>query len=574
MSSRESRNNVSSRGDRVGTARRSARGGGGGTASLASPPSDDAPGQPAATPALAPPIPSIQTVTGPLAAIKADALVVGLSVDDKRLPPSLTALDRQTGGRIGSVLAAERFQGKLGAVTHVHVEGLGASRVVVSGLGSRKEFGAEAIRRAASAGLRRARDLGARTVALELSGDRLSPRERAHAAVEGAILGTYVFDRYRREKSDKAVTTLYVVAADGRQAREVTEGARHGEVYARGTWLARDLINAPANDVHPTYIADVARQIAREGKLKVKVLDREECATLGMGAYLGVAQGSEQPPKFIHLTYTPGARAAKRVAIIGKGVTFDSGGLDLKSAEGMSRMKNDMSGAAAVLAILRALPELRPSVEVHGLIAATENMPSGAALRPGDVLRAMNGTTIEVGNTDAEGRLTLADAICYARDKIRPEETIDMATLTGACVVALGPLCAGLLANDQALADRLLAAADDAGERVWQLPLIDEYRDGLKSDVADINNVGPRGGGAITAGLFLKEFAGDARWAHLDIAGPAFVDKDSPLAPKGGTGVAVRTMLSYLSGPHASDPDRDPLRSPSRGRSRGRRARK
>jgi leucyl aminopeptidase len=216
-------------------------------------------------------------------------------------------------------------------------------------------------------------------------------------------------------------------------------------------------------------------------------------------------------------------------------------------------MKNDMSGAAGVLAILRALPELRPPVEVHGLIAATENMPSGSALRPGDVLRAMNGTTIEVGNTDAEGRLTLADAISYARDKIKPDEIIDMATLTGACVIALGPLCAGLLANDQALAERVLAAAEEAGERVWQLPLIEEYRDGLKSDVADINNVGPRGGGAITAGLFLKEFAGDARWAHLDIAGPAFVEKDGPLSPKGGTGVAVRTMLSYLCGPHATD---------------------
>jgi leucyl aminopeptidase len=235
------------------------------------------------------------------------------------------------------------------------------------------------------------------------------------------------------------------------------------------------------------------------------------------------------------------------VAVIGKGITFDSGGLDLKPAEGMLRMKNDMSGGAAVLGIMRALTELKPPIEVHGLIAATENMPSGSAIRPGDVLRAMNGTTIEVGNTDAEGRLTLADAICYARQKIKPDEIVDMATLTGACVVALGPLCSGLLANDQALADRLLAAAETAGERMWQLPLIDEYREGLKSDVADLNNVGPRGGGAITAGLFLKEFAGDTAWAHLDIAGPAFVEKDGPLSPKGGTGVAVRTILAYLT---------------------------
>jgi leucyl aminopeptidase len=303
----------------------------------------------------------------------------------------------------------------------------------------------------------------------------------------------------------------------------------------------------PANDMHPSYLAKLAVDIAKEARLEVKVYDRAACNKMGMGAFLGVAAGSAQPPKFIHLTYKPARRAHKRVAVIGKGITFDSGGLDLKSAEGMLHMKDDMSGAAAVLGIMRALPALAPMVEVHGLIAATENMPSGSATRPGDVLRAMNGTTIEVGNTDAEGRLTLADAICYAFDRAHADETIDMATLTGACVVALGPLCSGLFSNDQALADRLLAAAEAAGERVWQMPLIDEYRDNLKSDVADFNNVGPRGGGAITAGLFLKEFAGDRPWAHLDIAGPAFVDKDMPLGPKGATGAAVRTLLAYLT---------------------------
>ena len=421
----------------------------------------------------------VEVVTGALGAVKADAVVVGLSTDDKKLPSALAALDRQAGGRIAAVLGAERFQGKPGAVTHVHLaNGFGASRVVVTGLGSRKDSGAEMVRRAAALGLRRARDLGARTVALDVLGDRLPVRERAHAAVEGAILGTYVFDRYKREKSEKAVETLRVVAADAKQAREVTEGARRGQIFAEGTWLARDLINAPANDIHPTYIAEVARQVAREGKLKVKVLERDECAKLGMGAFLGVAQGSpEQPPKFIHLTYTPSGRIAKRVAIIGKGITFDSGGLDLKSAEGMSRMKNDMSGAAAVLGIMKALPKLGAKVEVHGFIAATENMPSGTAFRPGDVLRAMNGTTIEIGNTDAEGRLTLADALCYAAQFVKPQEMIDMATLTGACVVALGSLCSGLMASDQRLADRLLAAARAAGERVWQLPLIDEYKE-------------------------------------------------------------------------------------------------
>ena len=487
--------------------------------------------------------------------VAGDAIVVGAYADEKRTSGAIARLDRALDGQLEAVLAAERFQAKPGQVTHVHTGGrVPAARVIVVGLGARKDLSLEIVRRAAAAALRRARDVGARAVAIELLGDRLPLGRRAHAVVEGAILGTYVFERYKRDRGEKFVESLVVLAEDEGHAREVADGVRTGAVFAHATWFARDLVNAPANDIHPTHLARVAAQVARERKLRLRVYDRAACEKLGMGAFLGVAAGSEQPPKFIHLTYTPGGRAVKRIALIGKGITFDSGGLDLKSADGMQRMKNDMSGAAGVLAILRALPELRSPVEVHGLIAATENMPSGSALRPGDVLRAMNGITIEVGNTDAEGRLTLADAMCYARDKIKPDEMIDMATLTGACVIALGPLCAGLLANDQALADRVLAAAEDAGERVWQLPLIEEYRDGLKSDVADINNVGPRGGGAITAGLFLKEFAGDARWAHLDIAGPAFVDKDGPLSPRGGTGVAVRTMLSYLSGPHAAEP--------------------
>jgi leucyl aminopeptidase len=484
---------------------------------------------------------------GPLVSTAADALVVGVHADDKKLREPAARIDAASNGALAGVLAAEKFQAKAGQVTHLHVNGgLRAPRVVVVGLGKRADTTAEVVRRAAAAGLRRARDLGARAVAMELLGDRLPARARAQALVEGGILGTYTFDRYKREKSDKRVESLVVVEADGRQRRDAAEGVRRGDVFAQATWFARDLINMPANDVHPSHLARVATEIAKDAGLEVQVLDRAECKKLGMGAFLGVAAGSEQPPKFIHLTYAPSGRRRKKVAVIGKGITFDSGGLDLKSAEGMLRMKDDMSGGAAVLGIMRALPALKPGVEVHGLIAATENMPGGGAFRPGDILTAMNGTTIEIGNTDAEGRLTLADAICYAAQTIGADEIVDMATLTGACVVALGPLCSGLFANNQGLADRLLAAAETAGERMWQLPLIDEYREHLKSDVADLNNVGPRGGGAINAGLFLKEFAGDRPWAHLDIAGPAFLEKDTPLAPKGGSGYAVRTILTYL----------------------------
>ncbi len=483
----------------------------------------------------------------PLVDVAADALIVGMPAGQKALPPRLALLDRRAGGHLAAVLEAEGFQGKSGQVTHLHTAGrLPAARLIVVGVGDGKELTLETVRRAAAAGVRRARDLSARTVAVDLLGDGLPAAERAQALVEGAILGTYTFDRYKREKNGKAVEALTVVAADGRVIREAAAGIRRGEVFGQATMFARDLVNMPANEMHPTRLAEVAARIAKEARLTLRLLDRAGCEKLGMGAFLGVAAGSEQPPVFIHLTYAL-RRPRRRVALIGKGVTFDAGGLDLKTPEGMLRMKDDMSGAAAVLAILRALPALKPPVEVHGLIAATENMPSGAALRPGDVLRAMNGTTIEVGNTDAEGRLTLADALCYANARVKADEIIDVATLTGACVVALGPLCAGLFASDQALADRLLAAAAEAGERVWQLPLIDEYREHLKSEVADINNVGPRGGGAINAALFLKEFAGATPWAHLDIAGPAFSEKDLPLAPRGGTGAAVRALLTYLS---------------------------
>ena len=484
---------------------------------------------------------------GPLETLKNDALVVGVYAEEAKLRDVPARLDRALGGQLREVMEAERFTAKPAQVTHLHTGGrIPAGRVIVVGLGKRVELTPETLRRAASAGLRRARDLGAKSVAIDVLGDRLPGRSRAHAVTEGSLLGAYTFDRYKREKTDKRVESLTVVESDGRRRREVSDGARTGEIFADATCFARDLVNSPANDVHPTYLAKVAAEIAKEAKLGLKVFDRAECQKMGMGLFLGVAAGSEQPPQFIHLSYTPSGRKRRRVAVIGKGITFDSGGLDLKSAEGMLRMKDDMSGAAAVLAIMRALPKLAPPVEVHGLIAATENMPSGSAVRPGDVLRAMNGTTVEIGNTDAEGRLTLADALCYAGEKVGADEVVDMATLTGACVVALGPLCSGLFANDQGLADRLLAAATNAGERVWQLPLIDEYRDNLKSDVADFNNVGPRGGGAITAGLFLKEFAGDRPWAHLDIAGPAFTEKDTPIGPRGATGAPVRTLLCYL----------------------------
>ncbi len=482
---------------------------------------------------------------------RADVLVVGQHGDGARPAPEVAALDRALGGLLSRVLKSEKFEGKAGQISYFHTNGaVPAGRVIVVGLGSRKpgeraRGDAEPIRRATASAVRRARDLGASTVAIFMPA--LPARERAQAIAEGALLGTYRFDKYLKEKNGKVIGALTVLEPDRRNLAAAREGARVGRVWAEATCVTRDLVNEPANVVTPSFLARRAAEIAKEGGLKLRVLERAECSKMGMGAFVGVAQGSEEPPKFIHLTYTPSGRARRRIVVIGKGITFDSGGLDLKTADGMLRMKDDMSGAAAVLGIFQALPRLKPPVEVHGLIAATENMPSGAAQRPGDVVRVMNGLTVEIGNTDAEGRLTLADALAYAVKHIEPDEMIDMATLTGAVVIALGQGVSGVMASDDGLAARVLAAADVAGERMWRLPLHDEYKEGLKSEVADLNNVSSqRGAGAIVAGLFMREFTAGVPWAHLDIAGTAFTERDLPLGPKGATGVTVRTLLSYL----------------------------
>jgi leucyl aminopeptidase len=485
---------------------------------------------------------------------RADVLVLGRYADEGRVPAEVVAVDRALGGLLTKVLQSEKFESKPGQISYVHTGGkIPAERVLVVGLGPHRHGekargDAEPLRRAAAAAVRRARDLNAGSVAVFMPPDGLSPRERAQAVVEGALLGTYRFDKYLKEKNPRAVRALTVLEPDRRGAAGAREGVRLGRIWAEATCLTRDLVNEPANVVTPTFLARRATEIAREGGLKLRVLERAECARMGMGAYVGVAQGSEEPPKFIHLSYVPAGRARRRVVIIGKGITFDSGGLDLKTADGMLRMKDDMAGAAAVLGLFHALPKLKPPVEVHGLIAATENMPSGTAQRPGDVVRAMNGLTVEIGNTDAEGRLTLADALSYAVRHVKPDEMIDMATLTGAVVIALGQGVSGMMASNDALAARVLAAADGAGERMWRLPLHDEYKEGLKSDVADLNNISSqRGAGAIVAALFMREFTAGVPWAHLDIAGTAFTERELPLGPKGGTGVTVRTLLGYLA---------------------------
>ncbi len=327
----------------------------------------------------------------------------------------------------------------------------------------------------------------------------------------------------------------------------IAEGFEHGRIVAEGIVRARDLGNGPAERVTPEHLADVARTIAKthaDRGVEVEILDREACRALGMGLFLAVAKGSDIPPRFIHLSYRP-AGAARRIVLVGKGVTFDSGGYSLKPTDAMLDMKMDMCGAAAVLGAFEAAVRLGLPIELHALVAATENMIGGHAYRLGDVYRGLDGTTVEINNTDAEGRLTLADAIAYGR-RLEPDAIVDLATLTGACMVALGPRIAGLLSPDDALAERILEAAEAAGERLWRLPLPKDLEDQLESRIADCKNTGERWGGALTAGLFLARFARDTPWAHLDIAGPAMASKPWGASGEGATGFGVATVVTLL----------------------------
>lgn len=484
--------------------------------------------------------------------VPCEALIVGVFEGEKGLSQEAQTLDKVLGGTLARVLEAEEFKGKVGTATAIHTQGkIPAERIIVAGLGKKGALTLSSLRLAGAAGLNKSRGLGVKKVVVALLGEAVrgaGPREKAQAIVEGGLLGTYRFLKYKGEKDKKDIQEVVLLAAKPGDRASALAGAGRGEIIGQATNYARDLISEPAGNMTPTILADKAREIAKEAGLKVKILERAEAEKLGMGSFLGVAKGSDEPPKFIALSYEPAGRPKKKVALVGKGLTFDSGGLSLKPPSGMETMKCDMSGAAAVLATMRAIGKLKPRVSVLGLVAATENMPSGHATRPGDVVRAMNGKTIEILNTDAEGRLTLADALCYAVGE-KADEIIDIATLTGACVVALGKVQMGVFANDERLCRRVMGSAKQAGEGAWRLPLNEELKEATKSDIADIKNTGRAGeAGAIMGGLFLQEFVGGTPWVHLDIAGPAFLDRETVLDPKGASGVGTRTFLYYLTG--------------------------
>jgi leucyl aminopeptidase len=488
---------------------------------------------------------------GDLTQQKCDLLVVNQFEEQKGVGGATGAVDKALGGLVSDVMKEEHFTGALGSTVLIRPpKGSKMKRVVVVGLGKKKDFGEEAVRQAAAVSLNAAKAMKAKRVCSILHGagmGGLNPRICGKAIAEGALLASYDFAKYKAKEVAKRPDTFDVVTIDGKAIRPATDGVALGETYARATILSRDLVNEPAQHMRPIDLVNAAREVAKasKGKVKLKVFDKAQLERMGAGGILGVSRGSDHDPFMVHLIYR-GTRGTKKIALVGKAITFDTGGISLKPADAMMTMKLDMAGAAAVIGAFSALTALKPNVEVHGIFGACENMPSGKAIVPGDVVRAMNKKTIEVLNTDAEGRVTLADTLTYAV-KQKPNVIIDLATLTGAVMVALGEEVAGVMANDPKVAQKVLAAAEQAGENMWELPLEKNYVKLLKSEVADLKNIAGRYGGAITAGLFLAEFVDDVPWAHLDIAGPAFAEKPlNPYTKHGGTGFGVRTLLELV----------------------------
>jgi leucyl aminopeptidase len=474
--------------------------------------------------------------------------LLALAVARGSLPASLAGLDSASGGAIGRLIAAGDFTGKRDEVAVVYPPGP-AARILLVGLGKPDEINRGSIRRAAAAAAKRARSLGVPRAAFHLPSEScgsVGAEEAGQAMAEGLAQGVWQFNEMKRPPEEKKPVLEHVDILVPADTEVTSRGHRIGAAIGAGQTLAREIQVLPGNVCTPTYVARAASEIASRHGFGITVLDKAGIVKEKMGALLAVAQGSGEEPRFIALEYK-GAEGAP-VVLVGKGVTFDTGGISIKPAQNMEDMKYDMSGAAAVLGTFEVLGRLRPPVHVVGLIPSTENMPSGTAVKPGDVITSMSGKTIEVINTDAEGRLILCDALAYAK-RYQPACVLDIATLTGAVVVALGHTATGVMGTDDALIERIRAAGERAGERVWPLPLWDEYRDLMKSDIADVKNAGGRPAGSISAGWFLREFVDGFPWAHLDIAGTAYTDRDETTRVKGPTGIGVRLFTEFVLGP-------------------------
>ena len=476
-----------------------------------------------------------------------DALVVGYFEAASDLSGPVKAVDDALAGVITQLVSAGEINGKLTELTIVHTLGkIPAKKVMVVGLGKPDKLTLDAVRRSMGEACRLLRAKEDKRIACVGIGDQLGVEQVAQAITEGSILGLYEFNKYKTKEPDHGeLEELLLIAGKKNTVAHFKQGCMKGRILAEAVCLARDMVNEPANYMTPTDMAMIAEKVASEHGLACEILDRDQMKELGMGALLGVAQGSQQPPKFIIIRYEGNPSSKKILGLVGKGITFDSGGISIKPSERMDEMKGDMAGAATVIAAICAIAQLKLKVNVTCLVPATENLPSGSALKPGDILKAMNGKTIEIANTDAEGRLILADALCYAQ-KLGLSPLIDVATLTGACRVALGDICTGVFGSDQDLVDGILNAGKETGELLWQMPMYEDYKELNKSAVADIKNTGGRWGGAITAAQFLAEFTSDKPWVHLDIAGTFMTDKKKGFQVNGGTGAVVRTLVNLV----------------------------
>jgi leucyl aminopeptidase len=468
-----------------------------------------------------------------------------------KLPTGPAALDRALSGALGAAIASGDFRGKRGQTHLVYAgDAVKARRVMLVGLGEEEKLDGETLRQAAGQAVSAVAPRGGGKVAV------LAPRSRrfpaphlAQALAEGAVLGSYAFTRYRSEVKEKPATSCALVFEDSRARSAARDGARRGVAIAESQNVARDLSNEPGGELPPAALAREAGRVAREVGLRCRVLGVAELKKRKMGGILAVGGGSSRSPRLIVLEHGRKAKSGRgrpTVCLVGKGITFDSGGISIKPAQAMDEMKHDMSGAAAVVGALRAAALLDVPLHVVGLIPAAENLPSATAYRPGDVVRTSAGTTIEVLNTDAEGRVVLSDALHYGRTEFKPAAMVDLATLTGACVIALGPWASGMMGNDDALAQRVKEAGEASGERVWQLPLWEEHRDAIRSKIADIKNTGGREAGTITAAAFLSFFAEGTPWVHLDIAATAWTSKTNACQPLGATGVGVRLLVELM----------------------------
>lgn len=491
-----------------------------------------------------------QGITGNFTDSNVEALVLAVFKDEKATGGILKDLDKLTGGVVASIIKTEEFKGEVGDTALIRFSGAKgkASRILLVGVGEKSEYKTASVANVAGTAARFLRKRNLKSFAL-LPRCEADAFEVAKCAAQGVVTSQFELDKYRTKDKNTKTIENFVLCIEDAKAADLKNGLAAGVTIGESMNFTRDLANEPPNILHPTEMAKRAQAMAKETGLKCEILDEAKMEKLGMGSLLSVSKGSEQPAKLIVLKYEPKKSTGKKdelLAFVGKGITFDTGGISLKPGEGMDAMKYDMSGGAAVLGTMRAIGLLKPSIPVLGIVAAVENMPDGKATRPSDVVTASNGKTIEILNTDAEGRLILADAVAYA-EKQGATRIVDMATLTGAVIIALGDVNTGIMGNDQELVDEIIACGKETGEGFWQLPLGKQYSKGIKSDIADIKNIGPaRKAGTIMGAVFIQEFVDKAKWAHLDIAGTAWADSEKPHQAKGPTAVPVRTLLKLV----------------------------